>query len=73
MESVYFRIIGKVKEDGQAYAEPLTRIKVLDMGLAYVEDINGFGCFTDIDSIVLNPEIVRVLPGGRICKIKLEV
>lgn len=73
MEAVYFRIIGKKKEDGQAYAYPLSRIKVLDRGRAYVEDINGFGSFTDIDSIVLNPEIVRVLPGGRIYKIKLEV
>lgn len=67
-----FRIIARSKDGKEAYAEMIDDCQLLEDDTVWVRSINGSSYFTDLDSIVFNPEIIRRCSSDWLYKIKLK-
>ena len=68
---MYYVVIGRSKDGTEGYGIKVESIKVLPGGQIYYIDVAGIGRYTDIDSLILNPEVIRECTPA-LHKIKLE-
>ena len=64
--------MARSKDRKAAYAELIDDCQLLSDGVVWVRSINGSSSFTDLDSIVFNPEIISRTSSNWLYKIKLE-
>lgn len=68
-----FRIMARNKEQTEAFAELLDRIELMVDGRVFCIDLDGGCSFTDRESIMYNPTIIKaVCNSSSIYKINLD-